>query len=676
MNILLKEFKTPFETTPFGTFENTDFLLALEEGIEITKRNLEKIRNVEKPTFENICIASENSDKLLGRLTSIFFNLHSAEASEEIQKIAEEFSPRLTDFGNEVALDPILFSKLKQVYDKREELDLSKEEYALLENQYLSLIRNGALLNEGDKEKLKVIDKNLAKASLSYSDNALKETNSYVKIIENIELLKGLPQSAIDAAAAVATEKGEEGKWAITLDFPSYYPVLVHADNRSLREEIFIASSTKAFKNNEFNNTKNIFTIVNLRHERACLLGFETHSDFVLQRRMAEKPKKVFDFLEEIRNAAYPYAISERKELIGFVERLDGPKELKRWDIAYYSEKLKKEKFEIDDELLRPYFSLTKVIDGAFEVAKKLYGLQFTEINNIATYHEDVKTYEVKDSEGDHLAILYGDFFPRAGKRAGAWMTDFRGTFLDEKSREIRPHISIVCNFTKPTNHSPSLLTFREVQTLFHEFGHALHGMLAKGKFESLTGTNVFWDFVELPSQVLENWTFEKECLDLFAKHYETGEVIPKEFIEKIKKSANFQEGMASLRQVSLGLLDMGWHAKNPSSISDIEAFEQEISSSTSLFERVPKTATSPTFGHIFAGGYSSGYYSYKWAEVLDADAFELFKEKGIFSKEVADLFRVHILEKGGTEHPMNLYKNFRGKEPSVSALLKRGGLK
>ena len=482
-----------------------------------------------------------------------------------------------------------------------------------------------------------------------------------------------MPQGAIEAAAELAKSEEKEG-WIISLDYPSLIPFMTYAKNRALRKEISIANGKKAFQDNANNNEKNVLKIARLRYERAQLLGYESHAHFVLEERMAQSPKEVKAFLADLLTKSKPAAEREFKELEAFAKKLDGIDQLQKWDGSYYSEKLKQELFSLDDELLKPYFKLENVLNGVFEVAEKLYGLRFIEVSTIDKYHTDVKTYEVKDEKDNFVSVFYADFFPRKGKRNGAWMTSFKPQYIKDGKNE-RPHVSIVCNFTKPTATKPSLLTFNEVTTLFHEFGHALHGMLANTTYPNLSGTSVYWDFVELPSQVLENWCYEKETLELFAKHYETGEIIPMEYVQKIKESASFQEGMATVRQLSFGMLDMGWHGQDPSDITSLKQFESQQFASTQLYPDVKENAMSPSFSHIFNGGYSSGYYSYKWAEVLDADTFEYFKENGIFNREIADKFKDNILSKGGTEHPMVLYKRFRGKEPSVDALLKRAGL-
>ncbi len=675
MNVLLEKFKTPFETVPFDQIKPQDFMPAITEAIKMAKKNIEAIKsNKEEETFKNVVEALENAGPEVDLISNIFFNLHSAETNDAIQAIAKEMSPVLTEYGNDISMDQVLFSKIKKVWDNREKFILNAEQMMLLEKNYKSFVRNGALLSEKDKETYRAISKELSTLGLQFGDNVLKETNDFLMLIEKSEDLKGLPEDVIEAAALTAKEKGHEGKWAFTLQYPSVIPFLTYASNRELRKKLYMANATKAFHHDALDNSEIVKSIAKLRHQKANLLGYASHADFVLEERMASNPKTVMTFIDNIVNHATPAAMKETEELKEYAKKLDGISTLEKWDTGYYAEKLKNEKFQVNDELLRPYFKLEKVIDGVFQVAKKLYGLSFKIRSDIPVYHPDVKTYEVLDEQNKHVAVFYADFHPRAGKRNGAWMTSFRGQKI-ENGINHRPHIAIVCNFTKPTPTKPSLLGFDEVTTLFHEFGHALHGMLANTHYESLSGTNVFWDFVELPSQILENWAYEKECLDLFAEHYQTGEKIPAELIKKLKDSSSFLEGRATLRQLSFASVDMGWHSANPESINDIEEFETKITSKMDFLPTVKGTCISNAFSHIFAGGYSAGYYSYKWAEVLDADAFEFFKEQGIFNREVANKFKDNVLSLGGSQHPMNLYVAFRGKEPNPDALLRRAGL-
>ena len=674
MKILTTKFNTKYDTAPFSKIKNEDFLPAFIEGIALAKAEIDFIvENEEAPTFKNTIEALDFSGYTLDRLSSIFFNLNSAETNDEIQKIAQEVSPLLSDFGNDIRLNAELFAKVKAVHELKATLNLNTEQTTLLDEKYKSFSRNGANLAEDKKNKLREIDKELSKASLQFGENVLAETQAFELHITNEEDLSGLPEGTIEAARSLAKSQEKEG-WIFTLDYPSYVPFVTYADNRELRKKMAIAFGAKGFHNNELDNQQNVFKIAKLRFDRAQLLGYATHAHFVLEERMAESPEKVNTFSKDLLEKAKPAALKEFADLTAFAKKLDGLEQLEKWDGAYYSEKLKQELFSLDDEKLKPYFQLEKVLNGAFIIASKLYGLTFTEIFDIDKYHEEVTTYEVTDEKNELVAIFYADFFPRKGKRNGAWMTSYKSQFVKNGTNE-RPHISNVCNFTKPTETKPSLLTFNEVLTLFHEFGHGLHGMLANTTYPSLSGTSVYWDFVELPSQVMENWCYEPEALALFATHYQTGEIIPIELVQKIKESSNFQEGMATMRQLSFGLLDMGWHGQDPSAITDIKAFETEQFAATKLYPEVSENVMSTSFSHIFQGGYSAGYYSYKWAEVLDADAFEFFQEKGIFDKEVATKFKDNILSKGGTEHPMSLYKRFRGHEPSPEALLKRAGL-
>jgi len=672
-NPLLNNFNTPYSTAPFSKIKNNHFKPAFIEAIKIAKKEINVITsNTEVPTFENSIETLEYSGQLLDRISSVFFNINSAETNDEIQKIAQEVSPMLSEFSNDITLNKELFKRVQLIYDIKDELNLSPEQDTLLTKKYKSFVRNGANLSETDKIKLRKIDAELSKLKLKFGENVLSETQAFELHLTDETQLKGLPESAIEAAQMTAKQKNKEG-WVFTLDYPSYVPFITYADDRLLRKKMALAFGAKAFQNNEYDNQQIVLNVTKLRYKRASLLGYKSHSHFVLEERMAETPENVTTFLDDLLSKAKPAAKSEFNKLTTFAKK-DNIKNLEKWDSAYYSEKLKKELFDLEEEQLKPYFKLENVIEGVFTVANKLYDLKFKEIYNIDKYHEDVKTYKVTDTSGNYIAIFYADFFPRKGKRNGAWMTSFKGQWQKD-GENSRPHISIVCNFTKPTETKPSLLTFNEVTTLFHEFGHALHGMLADTVYPSLSGTNVYWDFVELPSQLLENWCYEKDTLSLFANHYLTNEVIPMDFIDKIKKSSNFLEGMQTLRQLSFGILDMNWHSKNPSKIKDVKEFEILSFKNTQLFPEVNGNCMSTSFSHIFQGGYSSGYYSYKWAEVLDADAFSLFLEKGIFNKETAQKFKDAILTKGGTKKPMDLYLKFRGQKPTNDALLKRAGL-
>ncbi|MBP8066754.1 MAG: M3 family metallopeptidase, partial [Flavobacterium sp.] len=583
MNILTQKFVNKHNTAPFSQIKMEDYLPAIKEGIALTRSEIDAIvTNTEAPSFENTVEALEFAGQTLDRITSIFFNLNSAETSDEMQKIAQEVSPLLTELSNDITLNTALFERIKTVYQQKETLQLSTEQATLLDKKFKNFSRNGALLAEDKKGRLREIDTELAKLKLTFGENVLAETNAYQLHITKEEDLSGLPEGTIEAARSLAKSQEKEG-WIFTLDIPSYQPFVTYADNRELRKALAIAYGKKAFQNNEFNNENNVLKIANLRHERANLLGYKTHADFVLEERMAQTPEKVKTFLNDLLTKAKPAAEREFKQLTAFAEKLDGTKQLEKWDGAYYSEKLRQELFNLDDEKLKPYFKLQNVQQGAFEVAKRLFGLTFTEVFDIDKYHEDVHTFEVTDGTGNLVAIFYSDFFPRKGKRNGAWMTSFKPQYIKDGVNE-RPHVSIVCNFTKPTETKPSLLTFNEVTTLFHEFGHALHGMLANTTYPSLSGTSVYWDFVELPSQVMENWCYEPEALALFAHHYETGEIIPQEYVDKIKESANFLEGMATLRQLSFGLLDMDFHGADPSGITNVKAFEKKSMENTALY--------------------------------------------------------------------------------------------
>jgi len=674
MNILTQYFNTKHNTAPFSQIKNEDYLPAIIKGIEIAKAEIDAIvNNPDAPTFENTIEAMEFTGDVLDRASSIFFNLNSAETSDEMQKIAQEISPLLSEFGNDVRLNEALFAKVKAVYDQKESLNLSTEQKTLLDKKYKSFSRNGANLSEDKKSKLREIDLQLSKLSLQFGENVLAETQAFQLHLTDEKDLSGLPGGTIEAAHLLAKSQDKTG-WIFTLDYPSYIPFVTYADNRELRKKMAIAFGSKGFQKNEFDNQDIVLKIAKFRFERAQLLGYKTHAHYVLEERMAQTPEQVISFLNDLLQKAQPAAQKEFEELVAFAKKLDDINQLEKWDGAYYSEKLKQQLFNLDDEILKPYFQLEKVLEGAFTIAERLYGIKFKEIFDIDKYHEEVRTFEVNDKNNELVAVFYADFFPRKGKRNGAWMTSFKSQYVQDNKNE-RPHISNVCNFTRPTETKPSLLTFNEVTTLFHEFGHGLHGILANTVYPSLSGTSVFWDFVELPSQIMENWCYEAEALSLFAHHYQTNELIPMELVQKIKESASFQEGMATLRQLSFGLLDMGWHGQDPTAIADVKSFESKQFLATQLYPDVVENAMSTAFSHIFQGGYSSGYYSYKWAEVLDADAFAYFQEKGIFNSEVATKFKDNILSKGGTEHPMDLYKRFRGQEPKPDALLKRAGL-
>ena len=672
-NPLLQEFNTKHNTAPFSKIKTKHYKPAFEQAIALAKEEIAIItNNTDKPTFSNTIEALEFSGSKLNRISSIFFNLNSAETNTEIQKIAQEISPLLSELGNDIILNSKLFKRIHAIYKQEKELALTVEQKTLLHKNYKKFTRNGANLTEVDKNTLREIDKKLAKATLKFGENILAESNAYELLLTNENQLDGLPDGAKEAAKLLAENKNKKG-WLITLDYPSYVPFMTYAKDRNLRKELALAFGKRAFQNNEHDNQQQVLDIAKLRYKRANLLGYKTHADFVLEERMAENPEKVQEFLQSLLIKAKPAAQKELQQLSEFAAK-DGVKILQKWDSSYYSEKLKKELFQLDEEALRPYFALDNVVEGVLTIANKLFDLNFKEVANIDIYHKDVKTYEVTDNDNNFIAVFYTDFFPREGKRNGAWITSYKSQW-QKNGKNSRPHISIVCNFTKPTETKPSLLNFREVTTLFHEFGHALHGMLANTTYPSLSGTNVYWDFVELPSQILENWAYEKEALCLFARHYKTNEIIPMELVDKIKESSNFMEGMATLRQVSFGLLDMYWHGNNTETYTNVKNVEKQGFANTQLFPEVEENCMSTAFSHIFSGGYSSGYYSYKWAEVLDADAFAYFKENGVFDKETATKFKNTILSKGGTEKPMDLYAAFRGKKPKVDALLQRAGL-
>jgi len=667
MNILTQKFNTKYETAPFQEIKEENYLPAFQKFIAQSEKEIDAIaNNPAEATFENTIEALAYSGEQLDRVSSIFFNLNSAETNDEIQKIAQEVSPILTEFSSKISQNEKLFQRIKKVFDKKENLDLNEEQKTLLNETYKGFVRNGALLNEEDKKKLEKIDIDLSVKSLNFGQNVLAATNAYFKHITNKEDLAGIPEPILAQYAEEAKERGLEG-YAITLQYPSYIPAMTYADNRNLRQELALANGKKAFDRGEFDNQNLIKEIINLRQQKAELLGYKNFAEYVLEERMAESPKKVLDFLNQLLTAATPYAekeIAQLKELA----KADGIDKMEAYDHAYYAEKLRKQKFDLNDEELKPFFPLEKVQDAVFDLAGKLFNLDFKEVTDIQKYHSEVRVYEV--FENNNLkAVLYVDYFPRKGKRAGAWMTSFKNQWKKDNA-DSRPHISVVCNFSKPTADTPSLLTFQEVTTLFHEFGHALHGILADTQYPNLSGTSVKWDFVELPSQFLENYCYEPEFLKTFAKHYQTGEVLSDEKIKKINESKNFMEGYQTLRQLGFGLLDMAYHTQ-PEAVQNIKTFETKQTEKCSLYPVNVETAISPSFSHIFQGGYSAGYYSYKWAEVLDADAFQYFKENGIFNSEIARKYKT-LLSLGGTQAPMELYKAFRGSEPKVESLLKR----
>lgn len=671
MNILTNKFNTKYETVPFGEIKEEYYLPAFQELVGNTEVEINTIaNNPSDPTFENTIEALAYSGEQLDRVSSLFFNLNSAETNDEIQKIAQEVSPILTEFSSKISQNEVLFQRVKKVFDNKNILKLSEEQETLLHDTYNSFVRNGALLDDEDKRKLEKISIDLSMKSLQFGQNVLSATNHYFKHIIDKEELIGIPEAVLAQYAEEAKERGLEG-YVITLHYPSYLPAVTYSENRNLREELFLANGKKAFDSGKWDNQSLIKEIVTLRQEKAKLLGYTNFAEYVLEERMAENSQKVFDFLYQLLEKATPFAEKEITELKTLAKE-DGIDEMQNYDHAFYAEKLRKCKFDLNDEELKPYFQLEKVQEAVFDLAKRLFGLKFLEVTDIQKYHSEVKTYEVyDDSNGkrEFKAILYTDFYPRKGKRAGAWMTSFKNQWK-KNGQNSRPHISVVCNFSKPTADTPSLLTFQEVTTLFHEFGHALHGILADTQYPNLSGTSVKWDFVELPSQFLENYCYEPEFLKTFAVHYQTGETLSDDKIDKLNQSKNFMEGYQTLRQLGFGLLDMAYHTE-PEAVVDIKQFEDEQVSRCILYPINPKVAISPSFSHIFQGGYSAGYYSYKWAEVLDADAFQYFKENSIFDTEIAQKYK-KLLSLGGTKNPMKLYKDFRGREPKVDSLLKR----
>ncbi|MDD4109034.1 MAG: M3 family metallopeptidase [Prolixibacteraceae bacterium] len=675
VNPLLQEFNNPHNTAPFKEIRNEHFIPAFKEAVKKGEAEIKSITdNPDKPTFENTIVALETSGRLLNRTAGIFFNLTNSETNDELQSIAQEISPLLTKFQNDITLNPILFSRIKEVYQQKENLQLTPEEETLLENTYLGFVRQGANLSDNEKERFREISTELSILSLTFGDNVLKETNKYELHITDKNRLSGLPESVLEAASAKAKSKNMDG-WLFDITMPVYQPFMKYADNRELRKELYLAYMSKSFKGDDLDNSENIRKIVNLRLETARLFGYQNYAGYVLERRMAMNQAGVYKLLDDLFEASYKVALDEKSEVGEFARKSGFKDELMPWDWSYYGEKLKNEKYDLNDEMLKPYFELSGVIEGVFGLATELFGITFKPNKAIPVYHEEVVPYEVYDEDGKFLSVLYTDFHPRPGKQGGAWMSEFKGQWK-ENGGNSRPHVTIVMNFTRPTETKPALLTFSEVETFMHEFGHALHGMLADATFSSLSGTNVYRDFVELPSQIIENWAVEKQFLDRFAKHYKTGEKIPVDLVEKIKASQNFLAGYLSVRQLSFGYLDMAWHTLTQLFEGDVKSFEEKAWDKTQIFPVINEVCMSTQFGHLFSGGYAAGYYGYKWAEVLDADAFSLFKENGLFNKDIAGSFRKNILERGGTEHPMILYKRFRGQEPTVDALLERSGLR
>lgn len=672
-NPFFEPYNTPHDTVPFDRIQLEDFEEAFMEGIRRDNEQIEKtINNPEKPTFDNTIINSDDDEgyyDLLSRVSTVFFNLLSAETNDEMDALAQKLQPILTQHANDVRLNPRLFERVRQVHLHHRRL--TAEEKRLLDNTYEGFVRGGALLDEAGKQRLRELSEEASMLSLQFSQNLLKENKAYTLHITDEAQLDGLPQTAIDAAALAAKENEQTG-WLFTLDFPSYSPFMTYSTQQELRRQLYMMRNTVCTHENSENNTEICKRLVNLRREIAQLLGYKTYADYVLKHRMASNTRNVYRLLNDLIDAYKPTALKEKAS----VERLASKdKKLEPWDVAFYSHKLQMKKYNIDAEMLRPYFELSQVIKGVFGLANRLYGITFKENKDIPVYHPDVKAYEVFDKDGSYLAVFYADFHPRKGKQNGAWMTEYQGQWISRKGKNVRPHVSVVMNLTKPTEDKPALLTLGEVETFLHEFGHSLHGMFANTRFESMSGTNVWWDFVELPSQFMENFAIEKEFLRTFAFHYQTGEPLPDELIHRIVRSRNFMAATACLRQVSFGLLDMAYYTMKEPFDDDIMTFEKHAWQKAIISPQLPETCMTVQFSHIMAGGYAAGYYSYKWAEVLDADAFAVFKRHGIFNPEIAQSFRDNILSRGGTEHPMTLYKRFRGGEPTIDALLKRNGI-
>ena len=673
-NPLLERSPLPLAAVPFDRVQSEHFMPALQGAIETANAELEKLKIATEPAcFENTILILEEAMEPMERVSLTFSNLFSAECGEGLRQIASEFEAKVSEFTNDVILDSKLFARIDECYQRKQTLQLNHEQEHLLEKTWKEFVRNGALLDQQQKKKLREYDTRIAQLSVKFSENTLNASNDFQLEISNHKDLSGLPEAAVEAARETARSIGKDSSWIFTLQYPSYIAFMTHADNRKLREKMFRAFSSRAY-GGKFDNKDIIKTIARLRFERAKLLGYHDHAEYVLQERMAQSIDRVRTFLARIEEIAMPIAQKDTENVQSFARKHGAPAVLEKWDFAYWAEKLKRHRFNIDSETLRPYFQLEKVIDGVFAVAQKLYGLQFKQIHHLPTWHEEVITWEVLDHDGSFLGLLYGDFFPRKTKRSGAWMSTYRNQGLT-RGEIARPHVSIVCNFTRPTATKPALLDFKEVQTLFHEFGHALHALLSKVTYRTLAGPNVYWDFVELPSQIMENWTYQKDALDLFAEHYQSGKRFPSDLCKRLKESATFNEGYATVRQLTFAHLDLAWHSGDPTRIENVGQYEDSVLKRFELLPSVKGCNISCAFNHIFSGGYSAGYYSYKWAEVLDADAFEMFAERGIFDPETATSFRNEILEKGGTVHPLDLYRSFRGREPDPDALLRRAGL-
>lgn len=664
----------PNMAPPFDRIAEDHYMPAISHAIEVARKNINAIKdNPQAPDFENTILALECASELLDQATSVFYNLLSAAGTDAMQDLAQQIGPLSANFSSDISMDAALFARVKSVWDKKDACNLNPEQIKLLDETYQGFVRSGALLPPQKQQRLREINERLSILGPNFANNVTKSAESFSLFVDNIDDLAGIPETARSIARAMAEEKGEKDKWLFTLDVPSYMPVIQYADNRDMREKIWRAFASRAW-GDSFDNSALVLELVRLKHERAQLLGYATHADFVMEKRMAEKPQSVLAFLDKLKSAYKPAALRELGSLRHFAQENGGPDSLMPWDIAYYSEKMKEKMFSFSSEELRPYFPLDRVLDGVFTHFTKLFNVRFTENTGYPVWHTDVVAYDVHDNDsGEFLGTFYADFYPRTGKKDGAWMTSFReqGHFAGAVRR---PVIAIVCNFTKPTKDQPSLLSFGEVTTLFHEMGHAMHGMLSHVTYKSLAGTNVLWDFVELPSQLQENWAYKKETLDLFAAHYKTGEKIPAELVEKLNDAKNFMGGWAGLRQVNFCILDMAWHTTDAADIIDVAAFEDKICADTTLFPRMAGPS-SVAFSHLFAGGYSAGYYSYKWAEVLDADTFELFEENGLYDRDTANRYKEHILSRGGSDHPRVLYVRFRGREPDPEALLRREGL-
>ena len=679
-NPFMEPYGTLHNTVPFNKISFDDYEEAFMEGMRRDNEVIDKIiNNPEEPTFDNTIAVEDNSKgehhyDLLDRVSNVFSCLMSAETNERMEALAQKLSPILTKHENDIVLNPKLFARVKAVYNHHRKL--TPEEQMLLDKEYDAFVRSGALLDEKGKKLLRKLTEEAGMLSLQFSQNLLKENKAFTLHITDKKQLSGLPDTAVEAAAQTAKEKKLEG-WVFTLDYPSYSPFMTYSTQRDLREKMYMARNTECTHNNEQNNLEICKRLINIRREIAQLLGFNTYAEYVLKHRMASTTANVYKLLDDLIDAYKPTAIEEVKAIEAKAKAMEGTDfHVQPWDLGFYSHKLQMEKYNLDAEMLRPYFQLNKVIQGVFGLATKLYGITFKENKDIPVYHPDVKAYEVFDKDGSYLAVFYADFYPREGKQGGAWMTEFQGQYINKEGKNIRPHVSVVTNFTKPTDQKPALLTLGEVETFLHEFGHSLHGMLANSRFESLSGTNVWWDFVEMPSQFMENYAVEKDFLCTFATHYKTGEPLPDELIERIVKSRNFNVASACLRQVSFGLLDMAYYTQTKEFTEDIIPFEKKAWKKAIITEQLPNTCMTVQFSHIMAGGYAAGYYSYKWAEVLDADAFSVFKKNGIFDQKTAQSFRDNILSRGGTEHPMTLYKRFRGQEPTIEALLERNGIR